>query len=129
MTSNRKIDLEIMFNLLGWGIVNAKPARELALRLGVTPRSLMDMVKNCRDSGLPIIGSKQKMHNGLYLPEFDYEAYDSRDRLIREINSMITTINATSVTVEQWVRRGLTIRTTVPQPFIINPLSFTYFNL
>lgn len=125
LTRNLILDMAWIWHNADWGKENAATAQILARRRGVNLRTMMDIIKRCRDHGLPLIGSKDGRPDGFFFPVIDIEAYASRERAIREINSAISTINATSRTVEMWIDAGLIQRTTVPQPTLIDPLTFS----
>ena len=55
--------------VLGKGVSNATPGRQLCSLLGITPRELTKAVENERRSGQPICASSDSSNPGYYLAE------------------------------------------------------------
>ena len=105
MTKNQKLEREWLETHLRYGSRNATNVAVLAGAYGVSERRMLHIVKRARDNGLPVVAEKNNT-SGLYLPEFDYEAFEWLALSYNEIGSHLRTTDNVSDTVVEWIRAG-----------------------
>lgn len=108
MTSNQQREKEWLEKHLKTGARNAINVNVLARSYGISVRAMNELVKRARDNDLPVIAVKntESRFSGLFLPEFDFEAYEWLALSYNEIASRLRTTDNVSNSVVKGIRAG-----------------------